>query len=81
MKLIRFKFKNKEMLIEYVSRFKRHAWAANISVDAPLIGRINKHRQIKNVFDGETLKELASSKDDWLPMASFEFDKFCKILN
>ncbi|UOX40463.1 hypothetical protein UGMREWDR_CDS0147 [Aeromonas phage GomatiRiver_11] len=78
MKLIRFKFKNKEMLIEYVSRFKRHVWAANIDVNAPMIGRINKHGQIKNIFDDKTLKELASAKDDWLPMASFEFIKFCE---
>ncbi|QBX32764.1 hypothetical protein Asfd1_138 [Aeromonas phage Asfd_1] len=78
MKLVRFKFKNKEMRDEYVSRFKRHSWAANIDIKTPFIGRINKHGQIKDVFDDKTLKELVSSKDDWLPMASFEFNKFCE---
>ncbi|UYD57466.1 hypothetical protein OFDDKENP_00090 [Aeromonas phage B614] len=78
MKLIRFKFKNKEMRDEYVSRFKRHSWAANIDIKTPLIGRINKHGQIRNVFDSKTLRKMTSTKGAWLPMASFEFNKFCE---
>ncbi|MGR2462332.1 hypothetical protein ACUX4R_26000 [Salmonella enterica] len=42
------------------------------------IARINKRGQVKSVFDGKTLKELVSSKEGWLPFASFEFEKFCE---
>ena len=78
MKLIRFKFKSKEMLDEYVSRFARHVWAANINVNTLLIGRITKNGQIRNVFDAKTLREMVPSKGGWLPFASFEFEKFCE---
>ena len=78
MKLIRFKFKSKEMLTEYTTRFRRHIWAVGFSANTVFIARINKRGQVKSVFDGKTLKELVSSKEGWLPFASFEFEKFCE---
>lgn len=37
MKLVRFKFKSKEMLTEYTTRFRRHIWAVGFSANAVLL--------------------------------------------